>query len=43
MANIPKKAKLYSRFLLLRIYPAPVHTSANMERERIQICSVVAS
>ena len=29
----PKKAKLYSRFLPLRIYPdSPFHTSANTER-----------
>ena len=35
-----KKTKLYSRFLLLRIYPdSPVHTSANTER--IQICPVI--
>ena len=35
-----KKTKLYSRFLLLRIYPdSPVHTSANTER--IQICPVM--
>ena len=34
-----KKTKLYSRFLLLRIYPdSPVHTSANAES--IQICSI---
>ena len=40
MANMPKKTKLYSRFLLLRIYPdSPVHMSANMER--IQICPVM--
>ena len=41
MANMPKKTKLYSRFLLLRIlYPdSPVHTSANTER--IQICPVM--
>ena len=38
--NMPKKTKLYSRFLLLRIYPdSPVHTSANTER--IQICPVM--
>ena len=43
MANIPNKAKLYSRLLLLRIYPdSPVHTSVNTERERIQICPVMA-
>ena len=30
--NMPKKTKLYSRFLPLRIYPdSPVHTSANTE------------
>ena len=30
MANTPRKTKLYSRFLVLRIYPdSPVHTSAN--------------
>ena len=35
-----RKPKLYSRFLLLRIYPdSPVHTSANTER--IQICPVM--
>ena len=35
-----KKTKLYSRFLLLRIYPdSPVHTSANTES--IKICSVM--
>ena len=35
-----KETKLYSRFLLLRIYPdSPVHTSANTER--IQICPVM--
>ena len=35
-----KKTKLYSRFLLLRIYPdSPVHMSANTER--IQICPVM--
>ena len=40
MANMPKKTKLYSRFLLLRIYPdSPVHMTANMER--IQICPVM--
>ena len=40
MANMPKKTKLYSRFLPLRIYPgSPVQTSANMER--IQICPVM--
>ena len=39
MANMPKKTKLCSRFLLLRIYPdSPVHTSANTGR--IQICPV---
>ena len=39
-ANMPKKTKLYSRFLLLRIYPdSPVHTSANTER--IQVCPVM--
>ena len=43
MANIPKKAQLYSRLFLLRIYPdSPVHTSANTERERIEICPVMA-
>ena len=31
-----KKTKLYSRFLLLRIYPDfPVHTNANTERLQI--------
>ena len=31
MANMSKETKVYSRFLLLRIYPeSPVHTSANM-------------
>ena len=40
MANMPKKTKLYSRFLLLKIYPdSPVHTSANTEH--IQICPVM--
>ena len=40
MANMKKKTKLYSRFLLLRIYPdSPVHTSTNTER--IQICPVM--
>ena len=40
MANMPKKMKLYSRFLLLRTYPdSPVHMSANTER--IQICPVM--
>ena len=40
VANMPKKAKLYSRFSLLRIYPdSPVHMSANTER--IQICPVM--
>ena len=35
-----KKTELYSRFLLLRIYPdSPVHTSANTAS--IQICSVM--
>ena len=35
-----KETKLYSRFLLLRIYPdSPVHMSANTKR--IQICSVM--
>ena len=39
MVNMPKKTKLYSRFLLLRIYPdSPVHTSA--KTERIQLCPV---
>ena len=40
VANMRKKTKLYSRFLLLRIYPdSTVHTSANTER--IQICPVM--
>ena len=40
MENMPKKTKLYSGFLLLRIYPdSPVHMSANMEC--IQICPVM--
>ena len=40
MANMSKETKLYSRFLMLRIYPdSPVHTSANTER--IQICLVM--
>ena len=40
MSNMPKKTKLYSRFLLMRIYlDSPVHTSANTER--IQICPVM--
>ena len=40
MANMPKKTKLYSRFLLMKIYlDSPVHTSANTER--IQICPVM--
>ena len=35
-----RKPQLYSRFLLLRIYPeSPVHTSANTEH--IQICPVM--
>ena len=39
MENVPKKTKLYSCFLLLRIYPdSPVHMSANTEC--IQICPV---
>ena len=40
MANMTKKTELYSRFLLLRIYPdSPFHRSANTER--IQICPVM--
>ena len=40
MVNMPKKTKLYSRFLMLRIYPdSPVHSTANTER--IQICLVM--
>ena len=40
MENMPKKTKLYSGFLLLRIYPdSPVHMSANMECT--QICPVM--
>ena len=44
MANMPKKTKLYSHLLLLRIlYPdSPVHTSANTERildfRFVQLC-----
>ena len=39
-ANMPKKTKLYSHFLLLRICPdSLVHRSANTER--IQICPVM--
>ena len=40
MANMPQKTKLYSRFLLLKVYPdSPVHTRANTEP--IQFCPVM--
>ena len=39
IANIPKKTRLYSRFLLLRIYlDSSVNTSANTER--FKVCPV---